>query len=830
MWQDAVRAGRASPGVAVAMVLTIAIAIAANASVFSVGDALVLRPLPYADADRLVVVTGEMRTRSTGNLPLSEPDVLALQRLATTTFQGVAAVQTRRTLYPREDGALEQVRLASVSTNFFRVIGVAVAQGRDFVDRDGASAPTASSADEEEAWRESTAVILSHEYWQRRFGGRLDVLDQALPGSGVRIVGVLPPRFELYFPPELSVERTPDLWFAARLTSDETRRSTFSHRIVGRLRPGGQVDAAQSEADAVAEHFRASFPLWQSAGFHLRVESFQEYLVADVAPVLVVLAGAAACLLLIACANVSNLLLVRAASRQRDLAVRLALGGHRWRLVQHTLVEALCLGAAGSALGVALAWMGTRALVALAPPDVPRLEAVSMSGSVVLFAAALGVVVAVLSGLGPAMGVSRIDVAGLLASGGRAAGRRGGRQVRHAIVIAQLALSFVLLAGSGLMVRSHAAVTRIDPGFAPQGVLTFRVDGPRFHTPAEREARLHALREQIAALPGVERVTAASALPLADRFNAVRWGPAEALTDATRFQSVDFQAVLPGYFETLHVPVLAGRTFDDADNVSGASRVLVDQDLAEKAFPDAVRLKAAPSSGSDRWASAVGRRLLLRIRTAEPEWVEVIGVVAHQAFNSLSRRGRPQIFLTDGFLGHGAVSRWAIRTSGAALNDNALRALPAIRAGQLVLTDVRDMDFYINRAQAPTRFSFVLISVLAIAALLLAAVGLFGVLSSAVRQRTAEVGIRIAIGATPRSILLRVLSEGLVLAAIGAGIGLVMALSVSSFLASMLVGVTTTDVPTFTTIGGVLLAVTLGAAWLPARRAAALDPAVTLRQ
>jgi predicted permease len=818
VWHEvrgAVRALRTSPLVTGAMVGTIALGIGASTAIFSVAEGVILRPLPYAQAERLVVVTGEMRTRRTGNLPLSSPDFLDLQKLAAGTFRDLAAVQTRRVLHPQADGAPEQIRIASVSANFFATLGVSMTMGRDFVDEDGWR-PTDAPADANEPWDTSTAAILSYEYWQRRYGGRPEVLGAVLPRSAARIVGVAAPGFELMLPAQSGIERAPDIWFAARLSAEEKSRATFAYRVIGRLRNGVALEAARAQADAAAAQLRTQFPLWQSADFHLALEPLHHYLVAEAAPALFALSGAAICLLLIGCANVANLLLVRVSIRQREVAVRAALGASRWQIVRQMLLEALTVAGLGTLVGVGLAWAGLRALLAVAPPDIPRLDIVSINPTVLVFAGLLGLVAAATFGLLPALGGSRADVAGVLRAGNRTSGLHAGGRLRDVTVVVEIALSFVLLIGSGLMLRSFAALQAIDPGFVAPGLLTFQVVAPQLDHPDQREALMRDLREQFARLPGVQQVTAASPFPLADRFNAIRWGAEDALTDAARFQSADFQAVLPGYFETLGARLHAGRTFTDADNRAGVNRVLIDRALAARAFPG---------------GSAVGRRLLVRIRTAEPEWVEVIGVVGHQRLSSLAAPGRVQIYFTDAFLGHGRATRWAIRTNGdPSRYREALQSVAAARSGQLLVTEVQTMNDLVHRAQASTRFSVLLIGMLGATGVLLAAIGIYGVLSSVVRQRTAEIGVRMAMGAAPRAVLGLVLRRGLMLGAIGVSLGLGASLSVSHVMTSILVGIEATDSRTFVTTVVLFVMMVAGASWLPARRAARLDPVVTLRR
>ena len=577
------------------------------------------------------------------------------------------------------------------------------------------------------------------------------------------------------------------------------------------------LERAQSAADAAAAELRRNFTIERTAGFQVRLEPMQRHVVAEVRPALLALTGAVVFLLLIACANVANLLLVRASLRQRELAVRAALGGGRWRLVRQMLAEALVLATAGTVLGVVLAQSGIRELLAIAPGNLPRLDTVSINLAVLAFAAGAGLLAAALFGLAPAWRASRPDIMQVLRGSGRTAGLSGGGTLRNLVVVAEVALSFVLLVGSGLMVRSFIALQNIDPGYDSRGLLTFQLLGGRGGpTPDARAAFMREIRGRLAALPGAQSVTAASPFPLSGGFSPIRWGLEPALTDPTRFQAVDFQLVLPGYFDTMRTRLIAGRTFTDADNSPDRNLAVVDQMLAQKAFPG---------------QSAVGKRILIRIRTPEPEWVEVIGVVAHQRDSSLAETGREQIYFTDGFLRHGVANRWAIRTAG---NPAALAGAVRGAIGQLdphlLIAELQPMDVLVGKAQAGTKFSLLLIGTFAMIAALLAAVGLYGVLATVVRQRTAEIGVRMALGAAPLRIFGLVVGGGMQLSGAGIIIGLLAALGLTRWMSSMLVGVKPADPLTFAAMTVVFLAIAAVASWLPARRAAALDPTAALRE
>jgi putative ABC transport system permease protein len=520
--------------------------------------------------------------------------------------------------------------------------------------------------------------------------------------------------------------------------------------------------------------------------------------------------------LLIACANVANLMLVRASLREREMAVRTALGGGWWRLARVTVAEALLLAFTGAAGGLWLAAVGLRELRNIAPEDLPRLDTITIDPMVVLFAALAALMAAAVFGLAPAWRASRPDVAQVLRASGRTAGLGGGGLMRSSVVVVEVALCFVLLIGSGLMFRSFLALGRIQPGFDSHGLLTFQLLGNRGpQQPLQRAAFEREVHDRLASIPGVQAVAGCFAIPLAGGFSPIRWGLESALTDPSQFKAVDFEAVLPGYFEAMKTPLLAGRTFTDADNAPERNGVVVDEFLAKKAFPQ---------------QNAVGKRILTRIRGPKPEWVEILGVVAHVREVSLADPGREQIYFTDGYVNHGFVGSWAVRTSGdPARLAGPVRAEIAKLGPKVLINEMQPMDTLVEKAQSGTRFSLLLIGVFATVAALLAGVGLYGVLSTVVRQRTAEIGVRMALGAAPTRIFAQVVGQGLRLSGLGIGIGLVAAFALTRAISTLLVGVSRTDPVTFIGMALVFLAVAAVASWVPAFRAAGLDPSNALR-
>jgi putative ABC transport system permease protein len=808
---------RKNPAFAATAILTIGLGLGASAAIFSVVNAVLLRPLPYRDADRLVHIWPDLRNRNVRDF-LSPPGDLYDMRQQTTAFEGLAGYNTGRIPITGDEGEPELVPSANVTVNFFQVMGAHVIRGRDFTEDDGTSiappppgvAPTPVPP----------KIILSYEFWQRRFGGRDDIVGGPIRsgfGQG-EVVGILEPGFELLLPPDVTHERTPGVFMALRPNWFTGNRANVSLRTIGRVKAGVSMQDAQQQLDVVAADLRKRFAVKESAGLYFRLERMYDDLVQDVRPAILVLMGAVTFVLLIACANVANLLLVRSAARQRELAVRAALGGNRGRLVQQLLTESLVISAGGVLLGLLIAQGGIEALRQIGPATLPRLQTVTVDPVVLSFAAAAGILSAIIFGIIPAIRASRPDVMDVLRAGNRTAGVATGRYLRSAVVVAEVALSLVLLVGAGLMLRSFVELTRIRPGFDPNGVMTFQLSNVgQLNSEELRRTFLATTRDALGALPGVQAVTAVAPMPLdGTGATGARWGTEEALTNPAAFHQGTVHFVQPGYFEAIGGTLIAGRTFTEDDNREDREVIIVDDRLAAMAFPN---------------QPAVGKRIMARVRTEEPVWYEIIGVVGHQRHLSLSGATREAMYFADGYMGHFAANRWAVRST----LDEASMA-PAVREAirkinpRIIVSELQPMTAFVKRAMAPTEFALFLVGAFAIVAAILAAVGLYGVLATTVRQRTSEIGVRMAFGAHATSIFQLVLSQGLRLSAIGLGIGLVVAAATTQVMRSMLVGVGPTDPATFAAIAVLFIIVAAFACWLPARRAARLQPITALRE
>jgi putative ABC transport system permease protein len=821
----AFRTLRKSPIFTITVIATIALAIGASTAIFSVTNGVLLRKLPYKDPERLVLARGDLQKRNVKDFPLSNVDYLDLRNGAKNSFEDFVALNTGRVTLPGLDGTPERVRIAGVSTNFFQMMGGSIIAGRDFQESDGTPQPAPAAAPAGNAPAANappplpTMAILSNDYFQQRFGGDRSIIGKPLPvaaafGPPPIVVGVLAPGFELLFPPKANIEQFPSVWIAARIPYDVANRNNVQWRVIGRLKPGVSIAQAQAEAETVAQKIRDENTIARTAGQYFQIVPMKQHLVDEVRPAIRALMGAVIFLLLIACANVANLMLVRASSRERELAVRAALGAGWWQLVRQTLTEALVIAAVGTIAGVGLAYLGIRQLLAIAPENLPRLNAIELDLNVLAFAVLAGLLSAVLFGVVPALRTAKPNLMDTLRAAGRS-GALGAAWLRNVVVIVEVALAFVLLIGSGLMFRTFLNVQRVNLGFDPRGLLTFQLLGNIGNSPQEAANYKRQLREQLDAIPGVSNVTASFPLPLAGGFSPVRWGGAEAQNDPSKFQAADLQIVLPGYFEAMGMTLLAGRTFTEDDSTPDRNYLIVDQALAAKAFPN---------------ESAVGKRILFRVRTPEAQWGEIIGVVAHQRNTSLVEPGREQLFITDGYVNHQAASWWAVRTDGdPSAVAGAVREVVRNLGKETFINQMQPMDSLVTKAQAQTRFSLLLIGVFSTIAALLAGVGLYGVLATSVRQRTAEIGVRMALGAAPSRIFRLMVGKGLFLSVIGIAIGLFVSFLVTRLLASMLVEVKPTDPVTFASVAVLFLVIAFLASWLPAVRAAGLDPTTALR-
>lgn len=809
----ALRSLAAAPGFFFVAVATIAVGIGATTAIFSVVHAVLLRPLPYAAPDRLVFVRGALTSRNVDNWPTSPRILLDLRERVDLIQQMEGQFTFDGTLIDDEDQAV-QVTAGGVTPGLFSLLGVRPALGRAFTEED--AAPLADDVDPTNP--PPTAVILSYDTWQQHFGGDQDIVGHFIQvmGNRVEVVGVMEPGFKLLMPANSRMASQVDVWLTPRIDMVNADRRQAMFEVVGRLRAGATLAQAQSQVDGVTSFVQEVNPSGKAAGYELRVVGMQQDVAASVRPVLLALLGTVCFVLLIACANVSSLLLVRGSLRARDNAVRAALGATRGRVVRQMLTESLVLASLGTVAGLVLAWFGIRGLLALGPPEFPRMETVSIDVTVLAFALATTVGAALLFGLLPAMRAGRTDVAEVLKEGGRTSslGRTG--SLRAGVVTAEVALSVVLLIGAGLMIRSFVALQRSDPGFDTSSALTFNIQLGGYNR-ERRRIFMDELRGRLAALPGVEDVSAATMAPLVGASPSGRYGTREALSDESLYGQATYRFVYPDYFKTMGTKVLDGRAFDASDfDGDGAATAIVDALVAKRLWPN---------------ESPVGQTLVIR-RGPEPETVQVVGVVEHERSESPAFDSQEAVYFNARWAGDPGNTDWVVRTASVEPTNlaRAVRAAVSDMDPHVLVADMKSMQQVVWGVMAPTRFALVLIGIFALIALGLASIGVYGVLSYVVRERRAEIGMRMVLGAGRPTILRMVVRQGLAPTVTGIVLGLVGAFWLTRFMASLLVHVRPLDPVTFIGMAALFALIGLLAAVVPARRAARVHPMEALRE
>jgi putative ABC transport system permease protein len=783
------------PGFTLVAVLTFAVGIGVNTAVFSVFSGVLLRPLPYPDAGQITLLWLDNRREGIREDITSYPNFRDWRQQSTSYAHMAGFTQSAFTL----TGADEPERLegSRVSAAFFDVMGIQPALGRTFTEA-------------HETVGEDRVVVLSHGLWQRRFGGARDVLGRTitLGGEPFEIIGVMPPA--LRFPAEA------ELWAPLSVDDDlREARTAFWLPVIGRLKPGISPEQAQTEMDAIAGRIEHEYE--QMRGFGANVVPLHRQLVGDIEWSLFVLLGAVGFVLLIACANLGNLLLGRTAARRRELAIRSALGAQRWRLVRQIVTETLVLAAVGGVLGLLLAFWATEFFIALGGETIPRPDAIRIDARVLGFTVALTFVSAVLAGLVPALHASRGATADQLKEGGREGSASASRLTRDVLVVAEVALAFVLLAGAGLLVQTLWSLQGFDRGYRTDGVVSMTLSVPQAVAPTAADLRgFHArLLERVRALPGVEEAALASGVlqPLVAR-SAVFSIEGRPLPPPEQRVEYPFEYVTPRFFELLDVTPVAGRTFTDQDHADAPRAVVINETLARAGWP-----------GQD----PIDRRMRSGGENSEAPWMTVVGVIPDIRRADVTRPIRPELYLSAAQVTPRTL-RLLVRTAG-----EPTAIVPTIRAAvralspQLPLFQVETLDAAVSRTVAPERFRAVLLAGFAAIALLLAAIGIYGVTAHAVGQRTQEIGVRMALGAGGRDVIGLVLGQHLRPTLVGIGLGVVGALALSRYLQSLVFGVAVSDPVTFALMGVTLLAVAIVASAIPAVRATRVDPLLALR-
>jgi len=800
---------RHSPGFLLVAVITLGIGIGANASIFSVVDAVLIRPLPYPEAERLVAVWG--------TAPGLKMDRISQSDGFYVLFRKENRVLAEMGIYQEGSATLtgasspERVGVARLTASVFSVLRVPPARGRTLQEAD--DKPGAAQV-----------AVLSDGLWRRRFGGDPAAVGKTLRVDGVerQIVGVMPAGFR--FP-----AADDELWVPITVDPARLRPTDFNYTAIGRLRPGVTAENAARDLSALVWRIpevygekELSRGMIASAHIGVAVVPLRDEVVGAVARVLWVLLGSVGCILLIACANVGNLFLVRAERRQRELAVRTALGATQGDVMRLFLGESLGLSLLGGLLGLALAWASVRLLVSVRPPGIPRLEEVGVSGRVLLFAIALSLCAGLLCGAFAALRTRVSALVPALKEGG--SGGTVGRarhRARSALIVAEVALALVLLVGSGLMVKSFQRLRTVDPGFDPHGVLTARIDLPaaEYRDAPATLGFIQRLLERVRALPGVAAAGTTYPLPLTGSTpSSATWIEDFPPDEGQVWPQIGTRFVSPGTFSSLRVPVIEGRVFDRLDPSRRSTEIVVNKALAERYWPG---------------KSALGKRLSLD-RPGEGIWYTIIGVVGDVHDAGLESPPTPSIYYP---MVRFSDVEWAPRSITLVVRGGGdpaafvapLRAVVRSLDPNLPLSQVRPLGEVVERSIARTSFTMLLLVAAAAIALVLGSLGIYSVIAYVVSQRTREIGVRMALGATRRDISRMVLGEGLAITSLGIAVGLAGALALTRLMLALLYGVSPTDPATFVAVPALLAGVALLATWVPARRAARVEPLVAIR-
>ena len=785
-----------APGFSLVAILALAIGIGANTAIFSVVNTLLLEKLPYADADRLAIVWEHNLPRDRRNNVVSPGNFIHWREM-NQVFQDIAAVGPTFNVTLTGDGEPEELPMQLVSAQFFPIVGVQPGMGRWFTM-------------EEDRPRSRVAVI-SDRLWRRRFGADPNILQRpiTLQGNPYNVVGVMPPGFSF-------LDKRAELWLPVGFPAEARTPRGRWLSVVGRLKPGVSLNQADADMKRVAGDLTQRFPEFNT-GWSARVVGLREQLTGDVKPALFVLLGAVAFVLLIACANVANLLLARATARQRELAVRAALGAGRARLVRQLAAESLVLATAGGAAGLLLAWWALHFLRVVASEQLPvqRLESVGIDGRVLLFTAAASLLSGIVFGIVPALSAAGSALTDALKEGGRTGSGARGKRARSAFVVIEIALALVLLVGAGLMVRSFARLLDVNPGFDPERTMTMRLNlpGVRYDSDAKSMQFFDRLFTGIDALPGVRAAGAISFLPLAGLGSATSYVPV-GLPAPPRGQEpvADVRVIDHNYLSAMGIPLLRGRLFNPLDENDAKNRVVVNETLARKHWPN---------------EDAIGKKV--KISWSDDREDEIIGVVGDVRHTSLDAAARPTTYWPYKRNVYSTMTI-AVRTSGdASPVVNSIVSLVRQQDPLLAVSDIQTMDEVMAESVAQRRLTTMLLGIFAGAALLLAAVGIYGVIAYSVTQRVQEIGIRIALGAQSSHVLRMIVGQAAWLAAAGIALGAAGAFLLTRLMAGLLFEVQPTDPVTFAAVALVLGGVALLASYVPGRRAMRVDPVVALR-
>ncbi|MBV9303952.1 MAG: ABC transporter permease [Acidobacteriaceae bacterium] len=823
LWQDfrwGLRMLAKAPAFTAVAVLTLGLGIGANTAIFSVVNAVLLRPLAYQDSNSLVDIWGKFEKDGIPQNWISEPEYWDLlnhnevfSQIAACSFGGTANLTLANARPVR-------VKSASVTASVLPLLGVAPVLGRSF------------RADEDQPGN-SHFVLLSYALWQAQFGADPSVVGKSirLDGEKYLVAGVLPKQF--------SFGAKQDLWLPLGLDRMRPQdRGSHYLQVIARLKPGVNFLQAATALRDIASDLRRAYPSnygRDEKNFGMYMVPVKQQIVARLRPALYVLLGAVAFVLLIACVNVANLLLANASSRGKELALRAALGAGRGRLARQLLTESLILAVSGGLLGLVLAFCGIKAILTIVPSNIPRMDEVSIDPQVLAFTFGISLLTGLFFGLAPVWHMARTDLRETLNEAGRGmSASEGSRRVRALLVVSELAMAVLLLVGAGLLIRSFNRLLDVSPGFQTKRLLTLELSLPEKTYPDGPPVRhfYTELMARIGSLPGIQSAGAISQMPLTDSYNSGSvFFENTSIPDIQRlpalrnlpYMEIDQRATTAGYFQTLQIPLVRGRLLNESDDARAPLVVVVDENFAQRFWPH---------------GDAIGKHVALdvipNVQPLAPRWRTIVGVVGHVKHYGLDREGREQLYCPHGQPLYGVYSprdmTLAVRTSlDPASMTSAIREQVSALDKELPLYNVATMDQLVSSSVAQPRLNLFLLVAFATLALLLSAVGVYGVMAYAVTQRTREFGIRLALGALPEDVFKQVFIEGGRLAALGLTLGLVAALALTRFMASLLFGVRSTDPLALGMAAAMLVIVALAACYIPARRATRVDPIMTLR-
>lgn len=795
-----------SPRFTAVAVLSLAIGIGANSAIFSVTNALLLRPLPYKDSDRLVILWNRSPGLNVVQDWFSPGQYLDIKAENKVFEQVAATIDSSFNLTGQ--GMPERVEGARVSSSLFDLLGTQALMGRVFTS-------------EEDQQGKPTAAILSYGFWQRHFAGDKSVVGKTLSlnGNSVEIVGVMPADFTLNKEVMPTVNKISNAEVLLSLPFSETARTIRTnedYNIFGKLKPGVTATQAQADVDRIVAGMKEQYPnnYPPSSGFMISVVPLLQQVVGEVRRPLLILLGAVAFVLLIACANVANLQLARAAVRQKEIAIRAAVGASRLRIIRQLLTESVLMSLMGGALGLLLATISLRSLIWVGPDTLPRLNEIVIDGRVLAFTFFVSMLTGIVFGLAPAVRASRVDLNGVLKDGGRGSVGTSHHRIRNLFVVVEVALSLVLLIGAGLLVRSYQQIQNANPGFNPHNLISFRLSLPnsKYKGPAVTNFYKQ-LRERIGALPGAEAVGTCYSLPMSSV--ALAWGPITIEGYVPR-NSADFimsneRFVSPGYFPAMGVSLVKGRLFDERDVKGAQETVIVNEALAQRFWPN---------------EDPIGKRLE---RAGKEPWRTVVGVVRDDKEFSVDNEPPISIYHPHDQFPIGTMFV-VVRTAAdpSSIQSNITKEIHSLDP-ELPAYEFKTMEQRLSDSLARRRFSMFLLGVFAVVALVLAAIGIYGVMAYSVTQRTQEIGIRMALGARPGKIALLIIRQSLVLVILGTVIGLAGASALTRVMSSLLYGISATDLRTFVVPPLMLGGIALVASYFPARRASKVDPTIALR-